>query len=75
LLQNEPIGVAGLTKMRCTSPGMVVQESACPASLIRAATFTIIGNRLVLADENGTMIHSYRNPDGTAVSNLFSAAV
>lgn len=54
------IGAAGLTKMHCTRPGMMAQESAYLASLTRAETFTISGERLVLSDGNGTTILSFK---------------
>jgi len=53
------IGPAGSTKMYCTSPGVMQQESTYLASLSRAAAFTITGNRLNLADANGTTLLSF----------------
>jgi len=53
------IGSAGSTKMYCTSPGVGQQESTYLASLGRVATFTITGDRLVLADPKGATILSF----------------
>jgi heat shock protein HslJ len=53
------IGSAGSTKMYCTGPGVMQQESSYLASLSRAAAFTITGNRLSLAEANGTMLLSF----------------
>jgi heat shock protein HslJ len=53
------IGSAGSTKMYCTSPGVMQQESTYLASLSRAAAFTITGNRLSLAEANGTTLLSF----------------
>jgi heat shock protein HslJ len=53
------IGSAGSTAMYCTSPGVGQQESTYLASLGRAATFTITGNRLNLADTKGTTLLSF----------------
>ena len=53
------IGSAGSTKMYCTSPGVMQQEMTYLASLSRAAAFTITGNRLSLADANGTTLLSF----------------
>jgi heat shock protein HslJ len=53
------IGSAGSTAMYCTSPGVGQQESTYLASLGRAATFTITGNRLNLADTNGKTLLSF----------------
>lgn len=59
------IGTAGSTKMYCTSPGVMQQESTYLASLSRATTFTISGDQLSLADAKGTTLLSFtRNPDG-----------
>jgi heat shock protein HslJ len=53
------IGSAGSTKMYCTSPGVGQQESTYLASLGRAATFVITGDRLVLADPKGATLLSF----------------
>jgi heat shock protein HslJ len=53
------IGTAGSTKMYCTSQGVMQQESTYLASLSRAATFTINGDRLSLTDANGTTLLSF----------------
>ncbi len=53
------ISSLGSTKMHCTGPGIMQQEGTYLASLSRAAGFTITGNRLSLADANGTMLLSY----------------
>jgi heat shock protein HslJ len=49
----------GSTKMHCTGPGIMQQESTCLESLGKAAAFTITGNRLILADANGTTLLSF----------------
>ena len=53
------VGSAGSTKMYCTSPGVMQQESTYLASLSRASTFTINGDRLSLADAKGTTLLSF----------------
>jgi len=53
------IGSVGSTKMYCTSPGVMQQESTYLGSLSRAAAFTITGNRLNLAEANGTTLLSF----------------
>lgn len=53
------ISSAGSTAMYCTSPGVGQQESTYLASLGRAATFTITGDRLSLADTKGTTLLSF----------------
>jgi heat shock protein HslJ len=53
------IGAIGSTKMHCSSPGVMPQESTYLASLSRATTFTITGDRLSLADEEGTTLLSF----------------
>jgi heat shock protein HslJ len=53
------IGPAGSTKMYCTGPGVMQQESSFLASLSRAASFTITGNRLSLTDANSTTLLSF----------------
>jgi len=53
------IGGTGSTKMNCTGPGVMQQESAYLALLGRAAGFTITGNRLSLADANGTALLTF----------------
>jgi heat shock protein HslJ len=53
------MGSAGSTAMYCTSPGVGQQESTYLASLGRAATFTITGDRLSLADKEGTTLLSF----------------
>lgn len=53
------IGATGSTKMYCTGPGVMQQESAYLTSLGRAKAFSITGNRLSLADANGTALLSF----------------
>ena len=53
------IGQAGSTEMYCTGPGVMQQESTYLASLSRASTFTINGDRLSLADAKGTILLSF----------------
>jgi heat shock protein HslJ len=53
------MGPVGSTKMYCTSPGVMQQESTCLASLGRAKTFTITGDRLSLVDAKGTTLLSF----------------
>jgi heat shock protein HslJ len=53
------IGTAGSTKMYCASPGVMQQESNYLVSLNSATTFTINGDRLILADANGTTLLSF----------------
>lgn len=53
------IGSAGSTKMYCTNPGVMTQESTYLTSLGRVASFAITGNRLVLADAKGTPLLSF----------------
>jgi heat shock protein HslJ len=61
------ISSAGSTKMYCTGPGIMQQESSYLASLSRTSTFTINGNRLSLADAKGTTLLSFTS--GTPVGN------
>ena len=53
------IGPVVSTRMYCTSNGVMQQESAYLASLGRAATFTITGDRLSLADAKGATLLSF----------------
>jgi len=53
------IGGTGSTKMHCTGPGVMQQESTYLASLGRAAGFTITGNRLSLTDANGIALLTF----------------
>jgi heat shock protein HslJ len=53
------IGTAGSTKMYCNGEGVMQQESTYLTSLGRAATFTITGDRLSLADAKGGMLLSF----------------
>jgi heat shock protein HslJ len=53
------IGAAGSTKMYCTIPGVMQQESTYLASLSNATTFTINADRLSLADAKGTTLLSF----------------
>lgn len=53
------VGPAGSTKMYCTGPGVMNQESTYLTSLGRVASFSITGNRLVLTDAKGTMLLSF----------------
>jgi len=50
------IGPAGSTKMFCTIPGVMEQESTYLALLGQATTFTIDGNRLVLSGAKGSPV-------------------
>jgi heat shock protein HslJ len=45
--------------MYCTGPGVMQQENAYLTSLGRAATFSITGNRLSMADANGATLLSF----------------
>jgi heat shock protein HslJ len=54
-----PISSVGSTKMYCQGTGIMQQESTYLASLGRTAGFTINGNRLSLADANGTTLLSF----------------
>jgi heat shock protein HslJ len=47
------IGPAGSTKMYCSEPGVMQQESTYLSRLSQTKTFTIKGERLNLADGNG----------------------
>jgi len=49
----------GSTKMYCQGTGIMQQENTYLASLGRTAGFTISGNRLSLADANGTTLLSF----------------
>jgi heat shock protein HslJ len=53
------IGEAGSTKMYCTGGGVMQQETAYLASLGRTTSFTIIGDRLTLADAKGATLLSF----------------
>jgi heat shock protein HslJ len=53
------IGPAGSTKMYCNGPGVMQQETTYLASLSRVAAFIIIGDRLSIADANGTTLLSF----------------
>jgi len=53
------VGAVSSTKMHCTGPGVMQQEMTYLASLSRAAAFSITGNRLSLADANGTTLLSF----------------
>lgn len=53
------IDSAGSTAMYCTNPGVGQQESTYLSSLGRAATFTITGNRLVIAGKDGKNLLSF----------------
>ena len=48
------IGSVGSTKMHCTIPGVMEQESTYLAFLGQATTFTIEGNRLTLSGAKGS---------------------
>jgi heat shock protein HslJ len=52
-------GSLGSTKMYCNGPGIMQQESSYLAALGRTAAYTISGNRLSLADANGTTLLSF----------------
>ena len=60
-ISGTSISIAGIgsTKMHCTGPGVMQQESAFLESLGKAAAFTITGNRLILADANGTTLLTF----------------
>ena len=49
----------GSTKMNCPGTGIMQQENTFLASLGRTAGFTISGNRLNLADANGTTLLTF----------------
>lgn len=53
------IGSLGSTKMSCPGEGIMQQESTCLALLGRTAGFTITGNRLSLADMQGTTLLTF----------------
>lgn len=53
------VGAVGSTKMYCTSPGYMQQESTYLASLSRAATFSINGKRLILTDTERKTLLSF----------------
>jgi heat shock protein HslJ len=53
------ISSLGSTKMNCPGNGIMLQEGTYLASLRKAAGFTISGNRLILADANGTSLLSF----------------
>ena len=53
------IGQAGSTEMYCTPPGVMEQESAYLATLIRAASVTATNDRLSFTDAKGTAILSF----------------
>jgi heat shock protein HslJ len=49
----------GSTKMYCTTPGVMQQETTYLASLDLVKTFTIKGNRLTVSDAKGTPVLSF----------------
>lgn len=53
------VGAAGSTKMHCTGPGVMQQEMTYLNSISRAAAFSITGNRLSLADADGSTLLSF----------------
>jgi heat shock protein HslJ len=53
------IGPAGSTKMFCTSPGVMQQESTYLTILGQATTFTIEGDRLSVSGANGTTVLTF----------------
>jgi len=53
------IGPAGSTKMYCGEPGVMQQESTYLSRLSQAKTFAIKGNRLSVADTQGTVLLSF----------------
>lgn len=53
------ISAIGSTKMYCTSPGVMEQESIYLASLGKATSFSIGGDRLSLSDAKGATILSF----------------
>ena len=53
------IGSTGSTKMNCPGQGIMLQEGSYLASLGKTATFTITGNRLILADASGATLLSF----------------
>ncbi len=54
------IGQPGSTKKYCTSPeGVIPQENTYLTNLSQTRTFTIQGNRMSLADANGTTLLSF----------------
>ena len=53
------IGPAGSTKMACSTPGVMNQESTYLALLSQAKTVTVKGDRLTLADAKGTALLTF----------------
>jgi heat shock protein HslJ len=53
------VGPTGSTEMYCTSPGVMVQESAYLRLLGQVTSITVDGDRLTLGDANGTAILSF----------------
>lgn len=53
------IGSLGSTKMHCTGEGIMLQEMQYLAALEKTGGFSIAGNRLSLADANGTTLLSF----------------
>jgi len=53
------IGPAGSTKMFCGTPGVMDQESTYLAFLSQVKTFTLVGDRLTLADTQGTPLLTF----------------
>ena len=56
------IGPLGSTRMYCGGPGIMQQESTYLALLGRTEGFSISGNRLSLADANGSTLLSFSAP-------------
>ena len=65
------IGPVGSARMYCTSDGVMQQEMAYLALLGRAATFTITGNRLYLADEKGLTLLSFTKEHWREIQRQF----
>jgi heat shock protein HslJ len=53
------IGPAGSTKMACSTPGVMQQESTYLSLLSQTKSFTIKGDKLTLADAQGAPVLSY----------------
>ena len=53
------ISSIGSTKMNCPGRGVILQESTYLTSISKAASFTISGTRLSLADANGATLLSF----------------
>jgi heat shock protein HslJ len=60
------VGAIGTTKKNCANPeGIMVQESTYTAALVLVRSYSIDGNNLLLKNENGQIILSFRAADAT----------